>query len=1240
MKRQVRKQALVAALSLSTAFGLTVPAFAADAGSPGGREPAAHTSAAKERKSQWPSAVPSASADALTAGEQSPPPAIPSNGQDKFLASLKKRADAGASALPEESRIIVKYKAGSGKEAFSAQSAAIADGWTLPGTDLAVLETPSAVAGDLLDELRKDPNVLYAEPDVKIKMASMPNDPLFPDQWGLRNVGQIINGPIKGLPGFDINAVNAWEIGQGGADVVVAVLDTGVDVAHPDLQANIWRNAGEIPGNGIDDDGDGFVDDVNGWDFYNGDGTVYDATQGDYHGTAVAGVIAASANNGVGITGVAPNVKILPLKVLGPDGTGYASDVIRAIQYAERAGARIANLSWTTDTYSKALKDAIEASPMLFTVAAGNDPKEDYLKTPKNLDESPVYPASYGSPNIVTVGSVGPDGLFSYFSNYGPGTVDLAAPGIAVLSTAPSRNIGLGAQIDNGNFKAIYNMFGFESMPVSDQRRAAFDNAMRFLSESGGEKPSVLLVQDDMHDADYPDFLSVYAELLTGAGYAYDLQTVPYGAAGPSLEKMSGYDAVIWFTGYGNDSLNPADVDHVTAYLNGGGRLLLTGPGTLLRLADKPFMRDTLHLDFVRFEDSANESWNSASGVSGTVYDGAQYNLTDLGVFSDVETNDPAVTRINLEIPVDDYDMSSGTSMSAPYAAGVAALLLGQDPAQDAETVKARLKLSGKPLASLQGKTANGKMLDAYGALTDDELPGKPLAEGDTSGELDLAGNPDDVYFVRLLAGDTLSLSLTGSADTDYDLYVYAPSSETIQSSSGMAARSETEGSSTESIDYRAPETGYYYVDVHAFAGKGTYELKTSRGAAAVNGEGVYEDNDPALTFDGAWTIASDVGYSGGTVKRVNSEGSVSFPFGGGEITWTAMKGPDQGIADVYIDGVKVASPSLYNNWRQMRQVILKKSVPKGSHMLTIKWTGNQEAYSAGSAINVDSLRVTAPSEAYTVRLEENDVNFSFKGAWKKVENDKFSNGHAMGSYATGDEAVLSFTGTRAVLLSNRLNGIFPKIAVTVDERPESEVIIDLNGDKDRNDTYQVPVFDTGELPNGKHSIRIVNLTIFDAIGMAPIVVDALVVTKATKDETANSTTTSIEDMNAAVKFSGLWQMHLSPRDSGNSAKNSNQKGSTVEVKFRGNQIIVMGTKGPDRGKADVYLDGKLVTPNHIDLYSPSYQFQSRLFELSDLDDKQHIIKIVNVGEKNAKSSGNYISFDLLKVIGDQFEID
>lgn len=406
------------------------------------------------------------------------------------------------------------------------------------------------------------------------------------------------------------------------------------------------------------------------------------------------------------------------------------------------------------------------------------------------------------------------------------------------------------------------------------------------------------------------------------------------------------------------------------------------------------------------------------------------------------------------------------------------------------------------------------------------------------------------------------------------------------------------------------------------------------------HGVGVYEDDDQALTFNGDWKTSSDAGFSSETAKKLNTEGSVSFTFTGSEISWTGYKGPDQGIADVYIDGVKVASPSLYNKWRQLRQTLFKQAVQKGAHTLTIKWTGSQEMYSTGTTINVDALTVADQAEAYTVKLEENNTDFSFKGSWKKQPNTVFSNGYAMASFQTGDEAVLSFTGTRAVLVSGKMIGIHPLIAVTIDDNPETEKVIDLNGDSLFKDTYQVPVFDTGELPNGKHTLRIINVTDFIAIGQLPIVIDSLIVTKATKDEANQTTTTLYEDTNAHVTFKGLWQMNFSPRNSGRSAMYSNQTSSTVELAFRGSQLYVVGTKGPDRGKVDIYIDGKPATPNHVDMYSSSYQYQSRIFELNGLSDKQHTVKIVNLGVKNSKSSGTYMSFDVFQVIGDQFAID
>lgn len=142
-------------------------------------------------------------------------------------------------------------------------------------------------------------------------------DPLYGELWGLKNTGQVISG-VAGTPGIDINVENAWNITKGSSDIVVAIIDTGIDITHPDLVNNIWVNPGEISGDGIDNDGNGYVDDVNGWDFYNTDNTVFDPLDGDEHGTHVAGTIAGVANS-IGVIGTAPNVKIMPLKFLGPN---------------------------------------------------------------------------------------------------------------------------------------------------------------------------------------------------------------------------------------------------------------------------------------------------------------------------------------------------------------------------------------------------------------------------------------------------------------------------------------------------------------------------------------------------------------------------------------------------------------------------------------------------------------------------------------------------------------------------------------------------------------------------------------------------------------------------------------------------------------------------------------------------------------------------------------------------------
>lgn len=236
---------------------------------------------------------------------------------------------------------------------------------------------------------------------------------------------------VSAVPGIDIHVEDAWALYDGGGrDVVVALIDTGVDYTHEDLQGILWTNAGEIPGNGVDDDGNGYADDVYGWNFYNNDNRAY--VDNDSHGTHGAGTIAASFDNGVGISGIADSghVKIMSLKALGGrDGSGSSASVIQAVRYAEANGASVCSLSLGSSFNDRALYRAIASSSMLFVIAAGNDGA--------NTDTSPTYPASYDLDNIISVANLNVNGALHDSSNYGPVSVDLAAPGSYILSTTP-----------------------------------------------------------------------------------------------------------------------------------------------------------------------------------------------------------------------------------------------------------------------------------------------------------------------------------------------------------------------------------------------------------------------------------------------------------------------------------------------------------------------------------------------------------------------------------------------------------------------------------------------------------------------------------------------------------------------------------------------------------------------------------------------------------------------------------
>jgi subtilisin family serine protease len=299
-------------------------------------------------------------------------------------------------------------------------------GLPLPATEVAAV--PSGQSAEAVARrLSADPRVAFAEPDAWLQPSSA--DPLFPFQWGLENVGQEVSFR-PGVPGVDIRAPQAWALADGrpGADVVVAVTDSGIDGRHPELGPRIWRNPGEL-GNGVDDDANGYVDDIFGWNFVTDSPNVYDDPEVDAHGTHVAGTIGAVRDNGIGVAGVTSRAQLMPLKFIGSDG-GVTSDAVRAISYASDNGAQVINASWGGPTNSQALQQAIAASPAVVVAAAGNEGKDNDLQ--------PDFPASYNLANVISVAAIDNVGQLGQFSNRGLLSVDLGAPGVDIGSTIPN----------------------------------------------------------------------------------------------------------------------------------------------------------------------------------------------------------------------------------------------------------------------------------------------------------------------------------------------------------------------------------------------------------------------------------------------------------------------------------------------------------------------------------------------------------------------------------------------------------------------------------------------------------------------------------------------------------------------------------------------------------------------------------------------------------------------------------
>lgn len=539
---------------------------------------------------------------------------------------------------------------------------------------------------DAIKHYSKSPDVEYAEPNYIYAASSLfPSDPFFSQLWGLYNVGQ-----TGGVIDADIDAPEAWSVSTGSLSIAIAVIDTGVDTSHPDLLPNLWTNPSESTGmSGIDDDGNGYVDDIHGWDFLEDDG---DPSDYNGHGTHVAATIAAKGDNAMGITGVMWSARIMPLRFLGASGAGDTAAAVEAIHYAVDNGAKVINASWGGGGYSRALYDALAyalSKEVLFVAAAGNEEN--------NNDLSPFYPCGYDLPNVICVAATDDRDQLAWFSNYGARKVHLGAPGVSVFSSVPL--------FSYGPLEILYSQdFDGGETKLAEIGWASGGTYSTWAITPGTGVGGTRCLEDSpgaLYRNNTASLAVCFSPFLSEKNKAY---TLWYDWKG-SLEY--GFDVLAIL--FSDNGISFGVADYRTGTTSG------------------VFVSDYSDLTVV-------------GELMPQFYIG-------FGLLSDSTFVNEGVCIDNLLLSKQDitpaghgYEFLSGTSMAAPHVSGTAGLMLSVNPHLSASTIKNILMETSDSKPSLTGKTASGGRLNAFQAVRS-ALLFLSLDEGTVGTEISLIGS-------------------------------------------------------------------------------------------------------------------------------------------------------------------------------------------------------------------------------------------------------------------------------------------------------------------------------------------------------------------------------------------------------------------------------------------------------------------------------------------------------------------